>query len=53
MKAIQDAHPEDTEFAGETGAEAVRQLLSLIDLHQEIRALEDELREGDFGCIPS
>ena len=38
-----DTHPEDTEFAAETGAEAVRQLLSLLDLHQEIRALEEEL----------
>ncbi len=37
-----DLHPEDTEFACETGAEAIRQVLALIDLNLEIAQLQDE-----------
>ena len=32
MKIMLDAHPEDFEFVAETGAEAVRAVLSMIDL---------------------
>ncbi len=37
-----DAHPEDHEFAAETGAEAIKQALALVDLHQEVAKLEDD-----------
>ncbi len=41
-EAYQDAHPEDDDFFAETGAEAVRQVLKLIDLQAEISKLELE-----------
>ena len=37
-----DSHQDDLEFAAETGAEALRQALSLIDLTAEIKQLQDE-----------
>lgn len=42
------AHPEDLEFVAETGAEAIRAVLSLIDLDFEINRLQDE-----YGKISS
>jgi len=41
-EAYVDAHLEDTEFSAETGAEAVRQILSLIDLSSEVVKLKEE-----------
>jgi DNA-directed RNA polymerase, beta'' subunit/160 kD subunit len=37
-----ETHGDDTEFSAETGAEAVRQVLSLIDLSLEITRLQEE-----------
>ncbi len=37
-----DSHSDDLEFAADTGAEALRQALSLVDLNAEIKQLEDE-----------
>jgi DNA-directed RNA polymerase subunit beta' len=37
-----DNHPEDTEFLAETGAEAMRQALSLLDLNADVKQLQDE-----------
>ena len=37
-----EAHPEDTEFIAETGAEAIRQILALIDLTLDIAQLQQE-----------
>lgn len=37
-----DTHSDDTEFAAETGAEAIRQALSLLDLTAEMARLQDE-----------
>lgn len=37
-----DLHPEDIDFACETGAEAVRQILMTMDLNLEIQNLEQE-----------
>src|SRR3990167_7613622 len=37
-----DAHPEDTEFLADTGAEAIREVLKLIDLNLEIANLQNE-----------
>ena len=39
-----DAHPEDLEFAAGSGAEAIREILSMIDLKLEIANLEEEYR---------
>ena len=39
-----DSNPADMEFKADTGAEAVKVLLSLIDLKAEIDVLEDEYR---------
>lgn len=37
-----DLHPEDTEFKAETGAEAIRIILSMIDLPLEVARLQQE-----------
>lgn len=37
-----DAHPDDIEFSADMGAEAVRQVLALMDLNAEITALQSE-----------
>jgi DNA-directed RNA polymerase subunit beta' len=37
-----ETHPEDIDFAAETGAEAIRQALSLLDLPAEMTRLQDE-----------
>lgn len=37
-----DVHPEDSEFDAQTGAEAIRQVLSMIDLHAEVYKLEQD-----------
>ncbi|MBA3954015.1 DNA-directed RNA polymerase subunit beta' [Candidatus Dependentiae bacterium] len=37
-----ETHPEDAEFFAETGAEAVKQALSLLDLHEEVKRLQEE-----------
>jgi DNA-directed RNA polymerase subunit beta' len=37
-----EAHPEDLDFVAQTGAEAIRDLLSLLDLNLEIAHLKDE-----------
>ena len=37
-----DTHPEDIIFSAHTGAEAVRQILSLIDLHDEKQRLQQD-----------
>lgn len=41
-ETYQETHPEDTEFSAEIGAEALRQVLSLIDLNKEIAHLQEE-----------
>ncbi len=41
-----DSNTLDRDFKAETGAEAIRQLLSLIDLKVEIEVLEDEYRRS-------
>jgi len=38
----QSAHPEDLEFVADTGAEAIRAVLSLIDLSLELTKLQDD-----------
>ena len=43
--AYGDAHPEDSEFFAETGAEAIKQILSHIDLHGEVHRLEEEYQK--------
>ncbi|MCL4360743.1 DNA-directed RNA polymerase subunit beta' [Candidatus Dependentiae bacterium] len=40
-----DAHPEDTHFAAETGAKALKDVLSLLDLHHEINRLSEEYKK--------
>ena len=40
-----DLHPEDTEFSAETGAEAVRQVLCLLNLNFEITRLQEEYKK--------
>lgn len=42
VEHYQDLHPEDTEFKAEMGAEAVLQVLALMDLKLEIARLEEE-----------
>ncbi len=42
VDSYKDLHPEDTEFSAETGAEAVRKILSIIDLNLEITRLQEE-----------
>lgn len=37
-----EVHPEDLEFSAQTGAEAIRDLLSLMDLNLEVAHLKDE-----------
>jgi DNA-directed RNA polymerase subunit beta' len=37
-----DAHPEDTEFVADMGAEAVRQVLAMIDLNFEVERLKED-----------
>ncbi|MDZ4154262.1 MAG: DNA-directed RNA polymerase subunit beta', partial [Methylicorpusculum sp.] len=37
-----EVHPEDLDFAAQTGAEAIRDLLSLMDLNLEVARLKDE-----------
>jgi len=39
--AYLEAHPEDFNFAAETGAEAIRQVLTALDLHAEKASLEE------------
>jgi DNA-directed RNA polymerase subunit beta' len=46
-----EAHPNDTEFFAETGAEAIRLILSLIDLKFEIAKLEDEYSKTSSVAI--
>jgi len=46
-----DAHPEDFEFAVEIGAEAIRQILSMIDLKLEITLLKDEYEKTSSVAI--
>ena len=46
-----DAHPEDFEFRGQTGAEAVRSVLSLMDLKSEIVHLEEEYKKTSSVAI--
>ncbi len=41
-EAYLDAHPEDTDFSADTGAEAVKQVLSMIDLHKEVYKLQED-----------
>ncbi|MBN2266998.1 MAG: DNA-directed RNA polymerase subunit beta' [Candidatus Babeliaceae bacterium] len=41
-----ELHPEDTEFEAEIGAEAVRRVLSMIDLPLEISKLEEEYQKN-------
>ena len=48
-----DAHPEDMEFDAQTGAEAIRHVLSTIDLHAEVYKLEADYGKDDFGCFTS
>lgn len=40
-----DTHTDDAEFFAETGAEAVRRALMLLDLHQEIAKLQEEYQK--------
>ncbi len=40
-----DAHPDDFDFKADSGAEAVKELLSLLDLKFEIIQLEEEYRK--------
>lgn len=40
-----DTHPEDADFYAETGAEAIRQALMLIDLHAEMVRLQEEYQK--------
>lgn len=40
-----DTHTDDTEFFAETGAEAIRQALMLLDLHSEMVKLQDEYQK--------
>ncbi len=40
-----EAHPEDLEFMAESGAEAIRLILSFIDLNLEIAKLEDDYQK--------
>ncbi len=48
-----DKHPEDLEFMAETGAEAVRQVLSFMDLALEHSKLRDEYGQTSFCCCAS
>ena len=41
-----EAHPEDTEFKAEIGAEAIRSILSLLDLDLEVAKLENGYKES-------
>jgi DNA-directed RNA polymerase subunit beta' len=45
------AHPEDTTFSAEMGAQAIRSLLSLIDLNFEVRRLEEEYAQTTSVAI--
>lgn len=40
-----EKHPEDILFSAKTGAEGIRDVLSLIDLHEQIAHLENEYKE--------
>ena len=40
-----EAHPEDMQFVAESGAEAVRLILSMLDLNLEIAKLEDDYQK--------
>lgn len=42
LEQYQEAHPEDFEFKADTGAQAIKDVLSLIDLKLEIARLNDE-----------
>lgn len=46
-----DTHPEDLEFAAGSGAEAIRDILSMIDLKLEIANLEEEYRHTTSVAI--
>lgn len=46
-----DAHPEDFEFNVEIGAEAIRQILSMVDLKIEIALLKDEYERTSSVAI--
>jgi DNA-directed RNA polymerase subunit beta' len=41
-----EAHPEDTDFVAESGAEAMRSVLSLIDFSFEVNMLEEEYQKN-------
>ena len=46
-----DTHAEDLEFAAGSGAEAIRDILSMIDLKLEIANLEEEYRHTTSVAI--
>lgn len=46
-----EANPDDTIFKAEMGAEAIRQLLSMIDLNFEIRKIEEEYNQTSSIAI--
>ena len=46
-----DTHPEDLEFVAGSGAEAIREILSMIDLRLEIANLEEEYRHTTSVAI--
>ena len=46
-----DTHPEDLEFVAGSGAEAIRDILSMIDLRLEIANLEEEYRHTTSVAI--
>ncbi len=47
----EDAHLDDTEFKAETGAEAIKELLSMIDLKLEIAILEGEYQNTSSVAV--
>ncbi len=46
-----DAHPEDTVFKGDMGAEAIRILLSMIDLNFEVRKIEQDYEQSTSVAV--
>lgn len=46
-----DTHPEDLDFAAGSGAEAIRDILSMVDLKLEIANLEEEYRHTTSVAI--
>ncbi|MCK4264754.1 DNA-directed RNA polymerase subunit beta' [Candidatus Babeliales bacterium] len=45
------AHPEDTMFKAEMGAEAVKSILAMIDLNFEVRKLEEEYAQANSAAL--